>query len=175
MKKIIVLLFLAVFAFSASLELKKGSVMGHTEMMMEKNIDPINNNLQADITIDGDDITTLKGKFWVETRLFSSDNSDRDKNMYKDLEVDKFKLATYTISSIKKNDSKDSYTINGELDFHGIKKPLVANSKIVSQNGTLKLEASSSMKISDFGIKMPCLVFMCVRDQVDLSVNAEFK
>ena len=84
MKKIIVLLFLAVFAFSASLELKKGSVMGHTEMMMEKNIDPINNNLQADITIDGDDITTLKGKFWVETRLFSSDNSDRDKNMYKD-------------------------------------------------------------------------------------------
>lgn len=175
MKKIAIFLLAAVCMFGDSLELKKGSVTGHTEMMMEKNIDPVNNNLKADVTMEGDDITTLKGKFWVETRLFSSDNSDRDKNMYKDLESDKFKLATYMISSIKSIQEKDSYIIEGELDFHGVKKPLSAKAKIVKESANIKFDANSSFKISDFGIKMPCMVFMCVRDQVDLIVKAEFK
>ncbi|MDD5401154.1 MAG: YceI family protein [Sulfurimonas sp.] len=172
MKKLLLALLLALPLFAVNLQLKSGSVAAHTEMAMDSAIDPLNNSLRADITMEGDDITTLKGKFWVEMNLFVSDKSDRDKNMYKDVEADKFKLATYTISSVTKTD--DGYTINGVLNFHGKEKPLSAKAKITTTSGALAIEATSMILVSDFGIKMPCMVFMCVRDRVDLTVKAAF-
>jgi len=174
MKKILLVLLLALPLLAANLQLKNGSVAAHTEMMMDSTIDPLNNALRADITMENDDITTLKGKFWVEMNLFISDKSDRDKSMYKEVEADKFKLATYTISSVTKTDGENSYTINGVLNFHGKEKPLTAKAKITITNGALAIEATSMILVSDFGIKMPCMVFMCVRDRVDLLVKAAF-
>lgn len=173
MKKILLVLILAFPLFAANLQLKNGSVAAHTQMVMDKTIDPLNNSLNADLTIQESDITTLRGKFWVEMELFKSDNNDRDKNMYKDIEVDKFKLASYTISSVIKN-GDNSYTISGILNFHGKEKPINAQAKIVYTAGVLTIDASSMILVSDFGIKMPCMVFMCVRDQVDLSIKADF-
>ena len=174
MKKILLALLLALPLFSANLQLKSGSVAAHTEMMMDSTIDPLNNSLRAEITMDGDDITTLKGKFWVEMNLFISDKSDRDKSMYKEVDADKFKLATYTISSVTKTEGESNYIINGVLSFHGKEKPLSAKAKITTTNGAPTIEAASMILVSDFGIKMPCMVFMCVRDRVDLLVKAAF-
>lgn len=174
MKKILLTLLLALPLFSANLQLKSGSVAAHTEMIMDTTIDPLNNSLRADITMDSNDITTLKGKFWVEMSLFKSDNGDRDKSMYKEVEADKFKLATYTISSVAKTEGENSYIINGVLDFHGKEKPLSAKAKITMTNGAPTIEATSMILVSDFGIKAPCMVFMCVRDRVDLTVKAAF-
>jgi polyisoprenoid-binding protein YceI len=172
MKKTLLALLLTIPLLGANLQLNSGSVAAHTEMLMDSTIDPLNNSLNADLTMDGSDVTTLKGKFWVDMNLFKSDKSERDKNMYKEVESDKFKLATYTISSIEKADGGNSYTINGVLDFHGKEKPLIAKAQIVSVNGTLTINASSMILMSDFGIKMPCMAFLCVRNQVDLLVKA---
>lgn len=174
MKKILVGLLLALPLFAINLELKSGSVVAHTEMMMDSTINPKNDALKADISISNNDVTTIKGKFWVEMSLFKSDKSDRDKSMYKDVEAEKFKLSTYTISSVKKTDGENSYTIDGELDFHGVKKPLSAKAKITTVDGSLSINATSMILMSDFGIKMPCMVFMCVRDKVDLLIDAKF-
>jgi polyisoprenoid-binding protein YceI len=174
MKKIFTMLFLALPLFAMNLELKSGYIAAHTEMMLDKTIDPINNHLKADITIDNNDITTVKGKFWVEMTLFTSDKNDRDKSMYKDVEADKFKLATYTIAEVLKADAPDNYTIKGTLDFHGEKRELIATAKITTVEGSLVIEANSMILMSDYGVKMPCMMFMCVRDQVDLLVKATF-
>ncbi|MFA5233574.1 MAG: YceI family protein [Sulfurimonas sp.] len=174
MKKILVGLLLALPLFAINLELKSGSVAAHTEMLMDSTIDPINNSLQADISIDNNDITTIKGKFWVEMTLFKSDKSDRDESMYKEIQTDKFKSATYTIKSITKVEGKDSYMIDGTLNFLGKEKPLSAKAKITTIDGSLAIEAKSMILMSDYGVKMPCMMFMCVRDQVDLLVKAAF-
>lgn len=174
MKNILFMLLLAFPLFATDLQLKSGSVAAHTEMMMDSTIDPINNSLRADVSITNNDITTIKGKFWVEMNLFASDKNDRDKSMYKDVEADKFKLATYTISSVTKADGENSYTINGTLSFHGQDKPLSAKAKITTVDGSLSINATSAILMSDFGIKMPCMMFMCVRDRVDLLVKATF-
>jgi polyisoprenoid-binding protein YceI len=173
MKKVLLILVLAFPLFAANLQLKNGSVAAHTEMMMDSTIDPTNNSLKAELTIEGSDITTLRGKFWVDMNLFKSDKSDRDKNMYKEVEADKFMLSTYTVSGVTKN-GENSYAISGMLNFHGKEKPLNAQAKIVYANGALTIDASSMILVSDFGVKMPCMVFMCVRDQVDLSIKADF-
>lgn len=174
MKNMILVLLLSFPLFAVDLQLKDGYVAAHTEMMMDSTIDPINNSLKADISIENNDITTIKGKFWVEMSLFTSDKADRDKSMYKDVEAEKFKLATFTISSVTKTEVKDSYTISGTLNFHGQEKPLSAKAEITTIDGGLLINATSKILVSDFGIKMPCMVFMCVRDQVDLLIKASF-
>jgi len=174
MKSILLVLLLSFPLFAAKLELKDGYVAAHTEMMMDSSIDPTNNSLQADINMQNSDITSIKGKFWVEMNLFSSDKSDRDESMYKDIEADKFKLASYNISSVTKTQTEDMYTIAGTLSFHGHEKPLSANAKITVKDGSLVIDATSMIMMSDFDIKMPCLVFMCVRNQVDLLIKASF-
>lgn len=174
MKKIFTMLLLALPLFAINLELKSGYVAAHTEMMMDSTIDPVNNYLKAELTIENNDITTIKGKFWVETILFTSDKSDRDKSMYKEIEADKFAFATYTISSIVKTEQENGYVINGTLDFHGQKRELSADAKITTIEGSLVIEATSMILMSDYGIEMPCMMFMCVRDQVDLLIKATF-
>lgn len=174
MKKILVGLILALPLIAMDLELKSGSVTAHTEMLMDSTIDPINNSLQADISIENNDITTIKGKFWVEMTLFKSDKSDRDESMYKEIKTDKFSSATYTISKVTKAEGEDGYIIDGALSFVGQERPLSAKAKITTVDGSLAIEANSMILMSDFGIKMPCMMFMCVRDQVDLLVKAAF-
>lgn len=174
MKKILIGLLLALPLIATDLELKSGSVAAHTEMLMDSTIDPVNNSLQADISIENNDITTIKGKFWVEMTLFKSDKSDRDESMYKEIQADKFKSATYTIGSVTKIDGENSYKIDGKLNFLGQEKPLSANAKITTIDGSLVIEAKTMILMSDFGLKMPCMMFMCVRDQVDLLVKAAF-
>jgi polyisoprenoid-binding protein YceI len=142
-------------------------------MAMDKTIDPKNSSLHGDLTIQNGDVTTIKGKFWLDMNLFKSDNSKRDDNMYKDVKTDKFKLASYTVSNITKNDN--DYTMHGKLSFYGQERDLSAKAKINLKDGAVVLDATSSFKPSDFGLKMPCMVFMCVRDQIDLVIKAELK
>jgi hypothetical protein len=48
------------------------------------------------------------------------------------------------------------------------------NSKITQKDGEIFIESTSSFLVSDFGIEPPCMVFMCVRDKVDLVSQITF-
>jgi len=175
MKKLLLVLFLSLPVYVGAIELSSGSIVAHTEMMMDSEINPTNNNLKASLNMSSDDITSLTGKFWVEMNGFVSDKSDRDENMYESVEASKYNIATYKIDSVIQTKEKDMYKINGTLDFHDKKNPLSAKAKITYNDGVLNLDADSMILMSEFGVEMPCMVFMCVRDQVDLKIKATFK
>lgn len=172
MKKTFLLFLCTLPLLAANLTLQEGFVAAHTEMVMDKTIDPLNNRLRTDLNMDSDDISSLKGTISVETGFFSSDNSDRDKNMYETLKVSVFPHATYTISAVSKGEGKNAYTLSGVLDFHGQTKELDFDSEITLENNTLTISATSMILMSDFGVEIPCLMFMCVRDQIDLFAKA---
>ena len=71
--------------------------------------------------------------------------------MHKEMQTDEFKLAIYTINNVKKTEQNDRYVLAGELDFHGVKKELSVDTNI------------------------PCMVFMCVMDRVNLHVKEKFE
>ncbi len=174
MKKLFLGLFLSLPLFAGALQLQEGSIQAHTEMMMDSEINPLNKSLQADVSIEGLNIKTLAGKFWVDLNLFASDKKDRDEHMYESLESTKYTSASFSILNIEATEEKDTYTINGKLSFHGVERALQAKAKIYFQNNTLHFEAKSMINMPDYGVEMPCMVFMCVRDQVDLVVKAAF-
>lgn len=171
MKHILFALFLTLPLLAGNLELKEGFVAAHTEMMMDSSIDPLNNDLHADMSMEGDDLMTLRGKLWVEMSLFSSDNAKRDKNMHETNEVEKYPLATYSISTLT-HIRENAYTLNGELTFHGKTKPFSFNTEIFLTGETVTINATSKLLVSDFGMEMPCMLFMCVKDQVDIFAKA---
>jgi polyisoprenoid-binding protein YceI len=172
MKKMLLLFLCTLPLIAGNLALQEGFVAAHTEMVMDKTIDPLNNRLRTDLNIDSDDISSLKGTITVEMDFFSSDNSDRDKEMYKTLDSSAFPLATYTISTVSKSEGENSYTLSGVLDFHGLKRELDFDAEITFENNTLTINATSMILMSDFAVEIPCMMFMCVRDQIDLFAKA---
>jgi len=171
MKRFLLALLFTLPLFAADLQLKEGFVAAHTEMIMDSTIDPLNSSLKADLKMEGEDLATLKGKLWIEMKLFSSDNDDRDEHMHEANNVKEYPLASYTISDITKSDGT-AYSINGELDFHGQKRPLVFKAEVTLLENQITINATSSFLVSDYGMEMPCMVFMCVRDQVDIFAKA---
>lgn len=174
MKILLLVLLIGFPLFATDLVLKEGFVAAHTEQLMDSTINPLNNKLNADVKMQGSDVTSLSGKFWIEMNLFVSDNEKRDKNMNETIEVTKYPLATYTIKSVIKAEGDNAYTINGIMDFHGAKKDLSFVSHIVSDGDGTSISAKAQILGSDYGLKMPCMFFMCVRDEIDLAVEALF-
>jgi len=171
MKNLLLIMLLSFAAFAGNLQLQEGVIKAHTEQMMDSTINPEHKDLQVDLSMNNNDVTTLKGTVAVVMKNFISDNSDRDEHMYKSLEADKFVLATYNINKVTKSAAENSYIMAGVLDFHGVKKELLFNAKILNTDTTLTIDAKSDMKMSDYGVEMPCMIFMCVRDKVDLTTK----
>lgn len=172
LKSLLISLFIGLPLFAQNLQLKEGFVAAHTEMLLSSTIDPLNTNLQADVSMQGNDITSLKGKFWVEMKLFSSDDKGRDEHMHESTQAQKFPLATYTISKLTKMDDQDSYKIEGSLNFFGKNKAFSTTADIILNKEILTLNARSQIRVSEYGLEMPCMMFMCVRDEVDLFIKA---
>lgn len=174
MKKLILILFFSLSLFAGNLTLKEGFVAAHTEVFGDSTIDPLNNVLHADLTMLSDDITSITGVLSVDMKLFVSDNSDRDEHMHESTEASTFPLASYTIKGVIKNDESGSYTLNGILDFHGIKKEHSFKAEISINNGTLSISAISNILVSEYGIDMPCLLgfALCVEDRIDIFAKA---
>jgi len=174
MKKITILLLLSLSLFAGNLQLKEGFVAAHTEVLGDSTIDPLNNNLHADLSITDDDITSIKGKLSVDMKLFVSDNSDRDEHMNKTTEADKFPLASYTITQISKAKDTNAYTITGTLDFHGVQKELSFSAEVMTDAETITISAISKILLSEYDIDAPCLLgfALCVEDKVDIFAKA---
>ncbi|HIC44518.1 MAG TPA: YceI family protein [Sulfurimonas sp.] len=172
MKKLLLVLLLGLPLLAEKLVLEKGFVAAHTEMLMDSTIDILNTDVHADISIQGHDILSIRGKLWVEMDLFSSDEPDRDDHMDKTDAIEKFPLASYLISSITKTQKEDIYVLHGTLMYHGQEQAFMADAEIKDTNNILTIKARSNFLVSDYGVEMPCMVFMCVRDRVDIFAQA---
>ena len=173
MKIIILSLFMTLCVFAQNLTLKEGLVAAHTEMLMDATIDPLNTFLNADVSINQNDILSLRGKFWIEMGQFSSDNKDRDEYMHEANKINEFPLANFTLMNLTQNEDK-TYTIKGNLEFLGVVKPLEANAEIIDKDNEIKISVHTQIHAKDFDLEMPCIIFMCVDEKIDIFVKAVF-
>ena len=171
-------LFLALFAtsilFSANLAFSSGYVQAHTSVFGDSTINPRSSNITSHLTMDKGDVTTLKGSVDVSLVKLKSDNEDRDEHMYKVLDIKKYTQTTYTIKSVTKN-SVGSYNIEGTLDLHGVKKPINLLGEITQKGDNVTIKAKTSFKMSDFGIEPPKLLFLTVRDLLEMTIDTTYR
>ncbi len=174
MKKLTVTLLLgfATLLSAASLHLQKGYIKAHTQVLGDSTIDPATGRVHATLKFNGDP-TTLRGSVWILARDLRSDNKERDQHMYEVLEVKKYPRIRFRIDRVRRQGS--GYLIEGTLNLHGRSHAVKVPAKITGKGSKLELTARFRILMSDYGIQPPKLLFLTVRDAVDLTVYLRTK
>ena len=168
MFKLLVILSLALFANANNLTVQNGEIKAHTEVFGDSEINPTTKNVKADLTIENS-IESIKGKIYFETLTLISDKKSRDEHMYELLQVEKFKTISFDIRSITKNET--DYEIKGALTLNGVTKNIKAKIIINQQNNQISLNGGFSFNLTDFNLEPPKMVFLTVRNQIDITYN----
>lgn len=173
MRKFLMILAVAIsIAGANTLHLKKGYIKAHTEVLGDSTIEPATSRVHTSLSYQKS-IESLKGKVWIYTKSLHSDNKERDKHMYETLGAKRYPKIIFTINRVKKRGN--SYTIIGRLSMHGKSRRVSIPAKFTKSSSGYKIRANFSIKMTDFGIKPPKLLFLSVRDRVDISVYLEMR
>ena len=173
MRYFIATLFTTATLFSANLTFSSGSVGAQTSILGDSNINPSSSKIVSHLTMDKGDVTTLKGSVDVSLVDLKSDNEDRDEHMHETINVEKYTKTTFTIDSVAKN-TEGSYNINGKLNLHGVTKEVNLLGEVSESDDKVSIKAKTTFNMSDFGIEPPTLLFLTVKDQLNMTVDTTY-
>lgn len=169
MKKLSLILAVCGFLYAGPLSFESGTVKAHTEVLGDSTIDPMVKKANSHLSME-DAVTTLRGTIEVNMADFMSDNRKRDEHMHESFESSVFPKAVFDIKEIVSKGS-DVYILKGMMNFRGVTKAMNFEGSITQDPSKVHIKATGGMKMSDFGMKPIKLLFLTVRDQVDLSVD----
>jgi polyisoprenoid-binding protein YceI len=173
MKKLSLILLACGFIYAGPLSFESGAIKAHTEVLGDSSIDPMVKKATSHLSME-DAVATLRGTIEVNMADFMSDNHKRDEHMHESFESAVFPKAVFDIKEVVSKGS-DEYTLKGTMNFHGVTKAMSFDGSIVQEASKVHMKVTSGMKMSDFGMKPIKLLFLTVRDQVDLSVDVVLK
>lgn len=158
---------------AGSLGYESGLIKAHTEVFGDSTIDPMSKKATSHLSMDASP-TTLKGSMEVSLIDLFSDNKKRDEHMQEALESASFPKAVFDVKEVVAKGG-DGYTLKGTMTLHGVSKPMSFDGTIAEEGNKVHIKAASGLKMTDYGIKPIKLMFLTVRDQVDLSVDVVLK
>ena len=175
-KKIVFLIILSLGLcadnYANNLSVTSGEIKAHTEVFGDSEINPTTKDVKANLTIENS-LESIKGQIFFETITLISDKKDRDENMYELLNIQKYKTISFDIKNIVKNET--NYDINGVLSLNGVTKNITLKSNINEQNNQILFDGEFSFNLTDFNLEPPTMLFLTVRNQIDISYKIEFK
>tara|TARA_B100000131_G_scaffold169461_1_gene163753 strand:+ start:2143 stop:2715 length:573 start_codon:yes stop_codon:yes gene_type:complete len=114
-------------------------------------------------------------KIQIPVESFDSANSNRDSNMLYYVESNKYKYVTFYSDSFKFDSdlllSGKSINLNGELDFHGIRKDISFDVLITSDSQFLRGQTQFDIRLSDYNVERPSLLFVPISNQVTIKCD----
>ncbi len=174
MKKVsLAVLALVASMYAGNLSFESGVIRAHTEMVADSTIDPFTKKATSHLAMDANP-STLKGSIEISMSDLYSDNKKRDEHMHETVESSLFPKAVFEVKDVVAK-SGDNYTLKGTMSLHGVSKPMSFDGSIVEEGNKVRIKATGGMKMSDFGIIPPSMMFMKVRDQIDLNVDVLLK
>lgn len=175
-KKIVFLIILSLGLcadnYANNLSVTSGEIKAHTEVFGDSEINPTTKEVKANLTVENS-LESIKGQIFFETLTLVSEKKDRDENMYELLNIQKYKTISFDIKNVVKNGT--NYDINGILVLNGISKNITLKSNISEQNNQILFDGGFSFNLTDFNLEPPTLLFLTVRNQIDISYKIELK
>jgi polyisoprenoid-binding protein YceI len=171
MRKLFLLTFLGVIAFANNLILDQGEIIAHTEVFGDRHIDPKTQDITSTLIMN-EEIESIKGEIVIKSISLISDNKDRDENMYELLNIQTHPLISCTIEQVKKKES--NYELSGTLTLNGITNKFTSLAIINESAKRVDLTGKFSITLTNFGLKPPVLIFLTVRDQIDINYNLAY-
>ena len=174
MLKIIIIIFLSIIWVKAyDLILMQGEIEAHTEVIVDKKINPKTKDISSQLIMN-EKIESLLGEISIDTFSLKSEKKDRDKDMYKLLNLKIHPKILYQIKKVTKIDNI-MYKIDGILTLNGVKKDISSISLIKIDNTQVRLNGEFYIKLTDFNMQPPSLVFFLkVRDKIDIMYSLTY-
>lgn len=105
---------------------------------------------------------------------FDSRNTNRDSHALEVLDALIYPKVNFTSSHITQKDN--SLIINGNLNLHGITRPVVMQAKLISgSNENIRIEGSFPVKLIDHKVKPPALLGFRIAEEIVISFDFVFK
>lgn len=88
----------------------------------------------------------------------------------------KFKGKIDNLSSVNfKKDGDYNVNVSGQLEIHGVTKPVTATGVISVKGGNVSAKSKFSVAVADYGIEIPKVVAENIAKNVDINVQADYQ
>lgn len=125
------------------------------------------------------DLTTNQFAFSVTVKSFQGFNSELQREHFNEkyLESEKFPRMSFTGKIIEQVDfSTDGvYEVRakGDLDIHGQRQTRIIKSRIIIDEGLLRIEASFKVPLADHNIQIPRIVNQKIASEIEVVIKAD--
>lgn len=168
----IITLLLSVLLNAGSLTFIEGNINAHTEVFGDDTIDPFTTQITSHLIL-GADVTELSGDISILSASLMSANDGRDEHMHEALHFENEKFISVKLIKIEKNDLL--YTLNAALTLNGVTKHIVSDCTIEEDIDNIILKGKFNIKMTDYNIQPPSMLFFTVRDEVNIKYNLHYR
>jgi polyisoprenoid-binding protein YceI len=172
-KSLIVLLSFPFILLGANLTLNQGKIQASTEVFGDASINPSVTKINTDLSLTKGDPQSLTGDISFNIIDFTSTESARDEHMQEMFEMKKNPSILLHIDEALPQQMPDTYILKGTLKMHGVSKQIQTTAKIEQKNNHLFINSNFHVKVSDYGMEPPSLLFFTVRDRVDINASLD--
>ncbi|SMC52125.1 YceI family protein [Pedobacter africanus] len=190
MKKLLLaaaVLSTALFAFKSAAPTTWSADTSHSKLgfvvthLMITDVEGSFKNFQSTITSSKPDFSDAVVELTADVNSVNTDNEKRDEHLKGAdfFDAAKYPKLTFKSTSVKKV-SGNKYKVSGNLNFHGVTKPVVLDATLrgvttnpMSKKPTAGFKVSGTIKRADFGFGTKYGNAM-LSDEVTLNANTEF-
>lgn len=173
MKRLLLILFLvglASSAFSQSFYTETGTAVFYSKVPLHS-FSGTSENLVGLINLDESTID-----FYLDLETLNTGNGKRDKDMLLTLEVKKYPFGEFFGKMTSEFDvdlqQEQDVTVEGIFKIHGKEQNVVISGTLTPEGNTLKLTAGWILKLEDYEIEPPSLLFIKVDQEQEIEINA---
>lgn len=108
----------------------------------------------------------------VKVSSFDSDNSNRDSHMLEVTDALKYPSITFVSTALEK--TAQGYSVKGNLNFHGVEKPVELQMNETREGAQRRLSGSFIFLLEDYKIVRPSLMMMKTDNEVKVELSFLF-
>lgn len=114
--------------------------------------------------------------FYLDLNTLKTGIGRRDRDMYRTLNAEEYPFAEFTgtlVSSFDEHSNDEQpVTVEGEFTIHGVTKQVRIEGKLQNRNDGIFLEAEWIIKLSDYDIEPPGILFYRVNEEQEVKIEA---
>ena len=132
----------------------------------------VNRDFECNVDLSDDTVSSVI-RVSARVRDFNSGNSSRDSHALEAVDGRKFPKVAFASRSVKRDGA--GYIVAGDLTFHGVTRPVEMRVVPGEAKDRITITGSFSIKLSEFGVKPPSLLFVKTRDEMTLRFDLSAK
>lgn len=148
--------------------IKGESVLSYVLIHPMHTIHSVNKDFECKVDLSADTVSS-KIRVVADVLKFDSGNSSRDSHAMEAVQSRKFPRVIFESTGIKPEG--DGYAVSGNLTFHGKTNPVAFHVTPKTTAERIEITGTFSVKLSDFGVERPSLMFVPTQDKLTLKFD----